>query len=453
MTSWILLAASLVAAACTLSALLRGRHLGPWIVPYFFVAWLTGELALHHLAWQALAALALVAGGALEAWPGPLGLGITLVSWIGLLALQRQAATTSAAAERALQSGLGRHYRDSIPAAPQAPLSETIPARRLVLPFRNRDPSVERRTDIPYGPAGRFNWLDVYRPRAAGERRPVLLQIHGGGWMIGYKRQQALPLMYQMASRGWICVAPSYRLSPRAVFPEHLIDVKRALVWIREHAEELGADPDFVAVTGGSAGGHLAALVGLTAGDPEYQPGFEGSDTSVAACVPFYGIYDLLERTLQGPRGRMRPFLERFMMQCRAEAEPLRWERASPVSRVHADAPPFLVIHGSHDSLAPIEDARAFVEALRARSAEPVVFVELAGGQHAFDVFHSLRCEQTIAAVGRFLEYVHAGHAARQPGRQRTPPRQATSVQPDEPVVAGAEREDARARVASPAGR
>ena len=73
-------------------------------------------------------------------------------------------------------------------------------------------------------------------------------------------------------------------------------DLKLALRWIKEHAAELGGDPDFVAVTGGSAGGHLSALLALSAGEPAFQPGFESFDARVAACVPFYGVYDFTNR-------------------------------------------------------------------------------------------------------------------------------------------------------------
>ena len=109
----------------------------------------------------------------------------------------------------------------------------------------------------------------------------MLLQIHGGAWVIGNKRQQALPLMHHLAAHGWVCVAANYRLSPRATFPDHLIDVKLALGWIHEHIDSYGGDPEFVAITGGSAGGHLASLAALTANHPEYQPGFEPAETSV----------------------------------------------------------------------------------------------------------------------------------------------------------------------------
>src|SRR5438093_55527 len=111
-------------------------------------------------------------------------------------------------------------------------------------------------------------------------------------WILGSKNEQGIPLMRHLASRGWVCVSANYRLSPRATFPDHLIDCKRAVQWIREHGAGYGANPDFLVVTGGSAGGHLAALVALTANDPEYQPGFESADTSVSGCVAFYGVHD-----------------------------------------------------------------------------------------------------------------------------------------------------------------
>src|SRR5690606_28814162 len=150
--------------------------------------------------------------------------------------------------------------------------------------------------DIAYGDGGQRHHLDLYRPQRRDHPLPVLLQIHGGGWMTGDKRHQAGPLMNLLAANGWACVAANYRLSPAATFPDHIIDVKRAIAWIRVHGPEYGLAPGFIAVTGGSAGGHLAALAALTANDPEFQPGFEEIDTSVAACVPLYGVYDFLDR-------------------------------------------------------------------------------------------------------------------------------------------------------------
>ena len=95
--------------------------------------------------------------------------------------------------------------------------------------------------------------------------------------------------MNQMAAKGWVCVAINYRLAPRDPWPAHIVDVKRAIAWVKDNIADYGGDPDYLAITGGSAGGHLAALAALTPGDPAFQPGFEDADTSVRAAVPFYG--------------------------------------------------------------------------------------------------------------------------------------------------------------------
>ncbi len=409
---WLFLIVTVVGALFTASALVRGRRMGLLVVPYFFGAWLTGELAIHHIVWQAISTIAFVYYGALGAWPGWVGLGVTLLSWWGLVTLQRRAAHAPAVFDAALREVFGGDYRESVDPAMVEDLRAGVSPRHIVRPFKMRARGVEVIRNLQYGDGERRTRLDVYRPAGRRERCPVLLQVHGGGWVIGQKHQQGQPLMHRMASRGWVCVAPNYRLSPRVTFPDHLIDVKRALAWIRQHAHEHGADPNFVIVTGGSAGGHLTSLMGLTMNDPEYQPGFEHVDTSVAACVPFYGVYDFLDR--RGLRGRasMTPFLERVVMKCSPTEYPERWDKASPIMRVHADAPPFFVIHGSHDSLAFIEDAREFVEKLRAVSRNRVAFAELPGAQHAFEVFHSWRSAHAIDAVCWFVEHVHAEHRA-----------------------------------------
>jgi len=276
-----------------------------------------------------------------------------------------------------------------------------------------RSSEVERIANIAYGDAGKRNLLDLYRGSSPGQSRPVLLQVHGGGWTIGNKDHQGLPLMYHMAKQGWVCVAPNYRLSPRATFPDHIIDLKRALAWIRRHGLEYGADPNFVIVTGGSAGGHLAALLALTPNDPSLQPGFEEVDTSVTACVPFYGVYDLFDRNGFWGNQSLVGFMERVVMKCSPMEQRRLWERASPIDCIHPGAPPFFVIHGTHDTLVPVEEARYFVQQLRAVSGNPVVYAEIPGAQHAFEIFHSLRCGHAVLAVARFCEYVHGRYLAR----------------------------------------
>jgi acetyl esterase/lipase len=290
---------------------------------------------------------------------------------------------------------------------PEAP---RFPRSHVVFPFllqRREGVRVER--NVPFARvAGRELRLDVTVPSApvpAGRAlRPAVMQIHGGGWVLGDKREQGIPLLGHMAAQGWVGFNVNYRLSPGATFPDHLVDLKWALAWIRDNAAEYGIDPDFICVTGGSAGGHLTALMGLTQNDPRYQPGFDAADTKVAAAVPFYGVYDFTPDGHFGADPEVyRRFLEPIIMKAFVDEEPERYREASPIHQVGPDAPPFLVIHGDRDTLAPIEDARAFVEALRAVSHQPVLFAEMLGAQHAFEVFPSPRTAKVIEGVERFL--------------------------------------------------
>lgn len=400
MAPWLFLLASLVGAAFTASSLIRARRLSYFTFPYFMGAWLTSELALHHIAWQAVATLLFAVAGALEAWPGLLGLGITFGSWAGLL-LAHHRALQAAPATRLT---MGEHGLE--------PADEVIPSR-LVNPFKFGRPGVTRVRNIPYGESlsgdrGRRNLIDVVMPAEQGEAHPILLQIHGGAWIFGDKEQQGQPLMHHLAERGWVCFAANYRLSPQATFPDHIIDVKRAIAWVRAHAAEYGGDPGFICITGGSAGGHLVALAALSANDPAYQPGFEEADTTLQACVPFYGVYDFLDRENIRGSASMAPFLEQRVFKCSPETARELWENASPISRVHADAPPFLVIHGTHDTLVFNEEAHSFVKALSEKSNNPVVFLEYPGAQHAFDSFHSVRSTHAVHAVTSFLEETRA---------------------------------------------
>lgn len=411
MVSWLFLAVSLWGAAFTWNALFpitRGMRRS---AISFAAGWLTSELALHHVAWQAAATLVFGLAGAFDHWPGQIGLVVTLLSWLGLGVAQWRAVRAGRVAEQALQQALGPDYAERILPEDRAELSDAIDWRRIIQPLPLRAARVERVKNIRYArERGVDLMLDVYHGRAPGDRRPVLLQIHGGGWMIGSKNEQALPLMFQLAAHGWVCVTANYRLSPHATFPDHLVDVKKALVWIRENIPMYGGDPSFVVVTGGSAGGHLAAMVALTQNDAAFQPGFEPKDTSVQGCVPFYGVYDFLDRSHVWPHGGLKDVLEKHVLKGSREEIRERWEQASPISHVHAGAPPFFVIHGSGDSLVPVGEARTFVKALREKSREPVAYAEIPGAQHAFEIFHSVRTIRVNQAVERFLAVLHARH-------------------------------------------
>ena len=202
-----------------------------------------------------------------------------------------------------------------------------------------------------------------------------------------------------MAARDWICFSIEYRLSPRATFPDHVIDVKRAVAWVRENAAEWGVDPSFIVIAGGSAGAHLASLAALRPNHAAWQPGFEEADTTRAGLhFLHYGVYDFTNRFGHWPARGLRMLLERWVLKARLDEARPRFADASPLEHVGPGAPPFLVAHGSRDSIVPVDEARQFVAVLRERGKQPCVYLEVPGAQHAFEVFPSLR---TVALARR----------------------------------------------------
>ncbi len=359
----------------------------------------TSELPLEALATEALATLVDAKRGKLDAK----SLAVQGIGWAQLLYLARSARASEGLLDAALADALGPSFPVVQPKPDVVP--KNVGAARTV-GLRRR---YVQHGDIPYGPDPRRNLLDVWRhpdlPRDANA--PVVVQVHGGAWVTGNKTPQAYPLMSHLAELGWVCVSISYRLAPKDRWPAQIVDVKRAIAWVKDNIAEYGGDPSFVAITGGSAGGHLASLAALTPNDPAYQPGFTDADTSVRAAVPFYGAYDFTDRHGLGHKTLVR-FLER-----RVIGEPMTvnhaiYDTASPMSRVHADAPPFFVLHGVNDALIPVEQADRFVDLLRAVSREPVAYARLPHAQHAFDVFGSVRAHHAAAAAARFLGSIYA---------------------------------------------
>jgi acetyl esterase/lipase len=392
----------LLGALCAGHAFLasfRGR--APFALAWFLAGWLTGELALLHLAWQLALTAWAVSAGALDTTIGRIGLGLMGLSWIGLLLADHRARQAAPIVEAALVDALGPDYRDTIAPEQAGTLRHHVPRGLLFRPFRYQLPDVEVLRDLRYGPHGAFNTLDVYRRADLTGPAPTLVHVHGGSWMHGRKERQAKPLTWHLASQGWVVVSINYRLSPTATFPDHLDDVKAAVGWVRNHAGELGVDPDFVVLTGGSAGGHLASLAAL---DPEL---------AVQGCVPHYGIYDFLDR--HGARGRnsFEGFFRKVIMKCSPTECRDRWDAASPIAQVGPHAPPFFVVHGTFDSMAYVDEARWFVRELREASTEPVAYAELPAAQHAFDTFHTVRSTHVVNGVARWLAWLHSRHLAR----------------------------------------
>ncbi|MBV8965258.1 MAG: alpha/beta hydrolase, partial [Mycobacteriaceae bacterium] len=308
----------------------------------------------------------------------------------------------------ALRDGLGDDYADVIASLPSQPSRTGRPSGALRTTLIRRR-YVERNNVVRYGPHGRANRADVWRKRDLPRdgQAPVLVQIPGGAWMIGMRRPQAYPLMSHLADRGWVCVSVGYRVAPWHTWPDHIVDVKRALAWVKEHIAEYGGDPDFVAITGGSAGGHLASLAALTPNDPAFQPGFEEADTSVVAAVPIYGRYDWYSVDGEGRREFV-AFLQNYVVKKSFTKCRQVYVDASSIARVHSDAPPFFVLHGQDDSIIPVQEARDFVRELGDVAKRPVLYAELPHAQHAFDMYGSPRAHQSAEAVAQFLSWVYA---------------------------------------------
>jgi acetyl esterase/lipase len=306
----------------------------------------------------------------------------------------------------ALVDSFGPDFREEVCHPATDPAARTRRGGRLPMPGPHRRYAAHT-SDIAYGPKLPENLLDVWRrdDLAPGHRAPVLLQVPGGAWTLNGKRPQAYTLMSRMVELGWICVSINYSRSPRCKFPAHIIDVKRAIAWVRENIADYGGDPDFIAITGGSAGGHLASLAALTPNDPQFQPGFESADTTVQAAVPYYGIYDFTD--FDNLHEMVLPFLEQFVIKTRYADEPEKFRAASPISYVNREAPPFFVLAGEKDPLAPTGQAKAFCAALHGAGAGTVAFAELANAHHAWDITPTVRSRLTARSVADFLGVVY----------------------------------------------
>ena len=231
-------------------------------------------------------------------------------------------------------------------------------ARILRAPLFPGRPDVIRVRGLAYGDGPRRT-LDVYHRRDRPAGAPILLHFHGGAFYSGNKAREARPLIRHLTSRrGFLCVSADYRLQPHVTLADQVADVRDAIAWVRAHAAEYGAEAGTLFVTGSSAGAHLAIRAVV-----------EG-ESGIAGLICRYGYYGTL-----APRG---------------------------------DMPPMLVVHGEKDTLIPPSDVRAFVERVRAVSSRPVLYAELPGAHHDFDLFESIRSAAVSQAVEQFTARVSA---------------------------------------------
>ena len=245
--------------------------------------------------------------------------------------------------------------------------------------------------------------LDLYVP--ASRPAPVCLWLHGGGWLRGSRTVRAAERLLPVAAGGVAIAAVQYRLSGEATFPAPLDDAREAVRWLRRNGAELGLSVDRVGVWGGSAGGHLAALLALCPDDRDADLG----DSSVQAAVCWFPVTDLTLRDTDVPEGPRPPFLTGPPPSVSNEARLLGAETvgqvaaaaraASPVAHVHAGAPPFLFVHGDHDGLVPSEHSRTLHRLLRAQGVDTTLLL-LAGANHEDPAFET---PPVLGATAAFL--------------------------------------------------
>lgn len=235
--------------------------------------------------------------------------------------------------------------------------------------------------DVPYGPHGARNFLDLYLPDTPGVY-PLVIAIHGGGWMGGNLEDYTWRVK-DLARRGFAAATLTYRFWPDHPYPAAIDDVMRAVRFLRAAAGELGIDPARVGAFGGSAGGHLASCLGLMDPRPEADPALRGHETGVRCVVDEFGPVDFAGMM----RSASADIVEGFM------GAPYRgnesaYTAASPSAHVREGAPPFLIQHGTADDgsfhgSVPLEQSQELYRKLRGVGADATLQI-LEGEGHGF---------------------------------------------------------------------
>lgn len=253
-------------------------------------------------------------------------------------------------------------------------------------------PGVRAIRNVEYAkPGGKPVLLDLYLPEKSGEPRPLIVWIHGGAWRAGSK--ESCPAA-RMVERGYVAASLDYRLSQDAIFPAQIEDCKAAIRWLRANAQKYGIDGKRIGVWGGSAGGHLVSLLGVTGQTREFDVGDNLDQSSqVQAVCDFFGPTDfsrmdsqsLPEATLKH-RGPDCP--EALLIGGAIEDNPEKARRVSPVTYVSSNAAPFLIVHGEKDPVVPPGQGTVMSEALK-KAGVPVQLHIIPGAGHGGPQFQA----------------------------------------------------------------
>jgi acetyl esterase/lipase len=293
-----------------------------------------------------------------------------------------------------------------VPRTPLAVLLAIAPALFLApaLLFAQAPPKryeIEIMPDLVYGKGGGMDLqLDCARPKEPGPF-PGVLCIHGGGWSGG-KRQDFRFLIERLAAHGYVAVSASYRLAPAHLFPAQIEDVKCAVRWMRAHSQRLQLDPSRIGATGGSAGGHLACLLGASdAGDRlEGSGGWECESSRVQAVVNLFGPTDLTTGRWSEAADKILQTFIGGTLDARRED----YRRASPVSYLSRGDPPVLTFHGTADPLVPFEQAEILHRRLKELGIENHMVAFEGRGHGWLGADLELTVEELIAFFDRHLK-------------------------------------------------
>jgi acetyl esterase/lipase len=238
---------------------------------------------------------------------------------------------------------------------------------------------IKMEKDIAYIEGGdEAQKLDIYTPeQAPGKPLPLIVHIHGGGWRAGSKFPCPVA---GMVLKGYAVASVEYRFSQKAIFPAQIQDCQAAIRWLRAHAGQYHLDPARVGVIGGSAGGHLSALVGTSGGKAAFAPigGHADQSDRVQAVCDIFGPADFSTVVQQAAEDKNAKNIFEFntpkdpysgLIGTKLDDKP-KADAVSPVHYVSKDSPPFLILHGTHDTLVPYAQSQQFLAALKAQGVE-----------------------------------------------------------------------------------
>jgi acetyl esterase/lipase len=278
-------------------------------------------------------------------------------------------------------------------------------------------PGIKAMRDLEYVPGGgKSRSLDLYVPEKTPDHPlPLIVWIHGGGWRQGTKTGGPF---FPLLSQGYACASVEYRLTDEAKFPAQIYDCKAAIRYLRSHAKEHGIDGDHIGVWGGSAGGHLVALLGTSGDvkDVEGDEGVTGVSSRVQAVCDWFGPSDFLSFH-RGPTNIKKdaadsPFSQLFGGTLEEKHDLA--VQASPVTFVSKDDPPFLIMHGDKDPLVPLAQSRELEEMLRKAGVDTKLIV-LEGAPHGGPMFQT---PDSINTVRAFFDRTLKGVEAKSIGGQ-----------------------------------